>query len=176
MTLVSILSNATLITKVYVPKFIYPLSRVLSSGVNLLISLVPLLCMILFTRTPITAAYLFIPFELLCLTVFCFGLGMLLAASMVFFRDTQFLWGVISMIWMYATPIFYPTSILPDSYLWLLKVNPLYYFIDFTRTCILSGVSPEPAMYVQCAVFAIGMLLIGSKVFKKTQDRFILYI
>ena len=176
MTLTSILSNASLITKVYVPKYIYPLSRVLSSAVNLLISLIPLMCVVVFTGVTVTPAYLLIIFPLFCLIVFCMGLGMLLASSMVFFRDTQFLWGVLSMIWMYATPIFYPESILPQQFSFVLKINPLYYFIKFARTCILNGVSPEPMMYVQCALFALGMLAIGAVMFKKSQDKFILYI
>lgn len=176
MTLTSILSNASLITKIYVPKYIYPLSRVLSSTVNLLVSLIPLMCVIVFTGVPITPAYLLIIFALCCLIVFCLGLGMLLASSMVFFRDTQFIWGVLSMIWMYATPIFYPESILPQQFSFVLEINPLYYFIRFARTCILDGVSPEPIMYVQCALFALGMLAIGAITFKKSQDKFILYI
>lgn len=176
MTLTSILSNAALITKVYVPKYIYPLSRVLSSAVNLLISLIPLMCVIIFTGVTVTPAYLLIIFALCCLILFSLGLGMLLASSMVFFRDTQFLWGVLSMIWMYATPIFYPESILPEQFSFILKINPLYYFIQFARTCILNGTSPELTLYVKCAAFAIGMLAIGALVFKKTQDRFILYI
>lgn len=176
MTLMSIIGNASLITKVYIPKYIYPLSRVLSSLINLLISLIPLLGVIIFSGISITTAYLLIPFELICLVIFSLGLGMLLSAAMVFFRDTQFLWGVLSMIWMYATPIFYPESILPASFAIILKINPLYHFIKFIRICILNGVSPEPLLYVQSFLIALGMLLIGAFVFKKSQDKFILYI
>ena len=103
-------------------------------------------------------------------------IGMLLATSMVFFQDTQFLWSVLSMIWMYLTPIFYPASILPPKVAWILKVNPLYYFIDFMRTCIIDGRSPEFIMYVMCAVWAVLMFFIGALVFKKNQDKFILYL
>ncbi len=176
MTLSSILGNSALITKVYVPKYIYPLTRVLSSLVNLLISLIPLFAVVLISRVPITKAVLLFPFPLLCLAVFCLGLGMLLAAGMVFFRDVQFLWGVVSMLWMYATPIFYPESILPDQFKFVLAVNPLYYFIKFARTCIISGISPEPAVYAQVFLFSLGMLLVGAFVFRKSQDKFILYI
>ncbi len=176
MTLTSILGNASLITKVYVPKYIYPLSRVLSSGINLLISLIPLLFVIIFTGVKITPSYLLTIYSLFCLVVFCLGLGMLLASSMVFFRDTQFLWGVFSMIWMYATPIFYPESILPPAFSFVLQINPIYYFIQFARTCILNGVSPEPMLYLQCVLFALGMFFVGALTFKKTQDKFILYI
>lgn len=59
-------------------------------------------------------AILLLPFGLSCLLVFCIGMGFLLSTLMVFFRDTQFLWSVISMLWMYMTPIFYPESIIPQ--------------------------------------------------------------
>ncbi|WNX85156.1 ABC transporter permease [Agathobaculum sp. NTUH-O15-33] len=176
MTLGSITGNSTLITKVYMPKYIYPLTRTLSSAVNLLISMIPLFLVVLFSGIMPTKAYLLLPFELICLIVFCLGLGMLLSASMVFFRDTQFLWGVLSMIWMYMTPIFYPESILPPGMDIVLKINPLYYFIKFTRICVIDGISPEPMLYVQSALFAVGMLVVGACVFKKTQDKFILYL
>lgn len=176
MALSSIIGNAGLITKVYVPKYIYPLTRVMSSLVNLLIALIPLLIVTLSSGIIPTKAYLLVPFVLLCLTVFCLGIGLLLAAAMVFFRDIQFLWGVLSMIWMYLTPIFYPASILPKRIAWVLNVNPLYHFISFARTCLIDGVSPEPIVYPQCALIALGMLLIGAFVFRKTQDRFVLYL
>lgn len=176
MALGSIIGNAGLITKVYVPKYIYPLTRVLSSLVNLFISLIPLLLVTLLSGIIPTKAYLLVPFSLLCLAVFCLGIGMLLAAAMVFFRDVQFLWGVLSMIWMYLTPIFYPDSILPESIAWVLKFNPLYYFITFARSCFMDGISPEPIVYVQCALMALGSLIVGALVFRKAQDRFVLFL
>ncbi len=176
MALSSIIGNAGLITKVYVPKYIYPLTRVLSSLVNLVISLIPLLLVTLVSGIVPTKAYLLVPFALLCLAVFSLGIGLLLAALMVFFRDIQFLWGVLSMIWMYLTPIFYPVSILPKGVSWVLDVNPLHYFITFARTCFMDGISPEPVMYLQCFLMAMGALLVGALVFRKTQDRFVLYL
>lgn len=176
MALGSIIGNAGLITKVYVPKYIYPLTRVLSSLVNLVISLIPLLLVTVISGCVPTKAYLLVPFVLVCLAVFCLGIGLLLAAAMVFFRDVQFLWGVLSMIWMYLTPIFYPASILPDSVAWVLKVNPLYYFITFARSCFMDGISPEPVVYVQCALMAMATLLVGALVFRKSQDQFVLYL
>ncbi|WRS27296.1 ABC transporter permease [Oscillospiraceae bacterium MB08-C2-2] len=176
MTLGAIVGNANLITKVYVPKYIYPLTRVISSFINLLIAMVPLFIVAFVSGLHPTKAYFLLPFVLVCLAVLCLGLGMLLAAAMVFFRDMQFLWGVISMIWMYLTPIFYPESILPSNVAMLLKGNPLYYFIKFVRTCVIDGVSPELIIYVQCFLFAIGFLALGAFVFKRTQDRFVLYL
>ena len=176
MTLMSIVGNSGLISKVYIPKYIFPMTKVLSSLINLLISLIPLFMVTLICGLWPTAAWLLLPYPLICLAVFALGLGMLLAAGMVFFRDIQFLWGVLSAIWMYLTPIFYPASILEDKLAWVPKVNPLYYFITFVRSCLISGESPEPGIYIMCAVFAAGMLLVGSLVFKKTQDKFALYL
>lgn len=176
MTLTSILGNASLITKVYMPKYIYPLTRTMSSAVNLLISMLPLLivCMVTgvnFQKSAILALYFFI-----CLVIFSLGFGMLLATSMVFFRDTQFLWGVLSMMWMYATPIFYPETILPEKFKIVLQINPLYHFLKNARICILDGISPEPIVYVQCFLIAFAALMIGALVFHRQQDKFVLYL
>lgn len=176
MALGSIVGNASLITKVYMPKYIYPLTRVMSSVVNLAISLIPLLMVcvctgVQFRRSAVLALYFFA-----CLMLFSLGLGLLLSAAMVFFRDTQFLWGVVTMMWMYATPIFYPETILPENLQFLLKLNPLYYFLKNARLCILDGLSPEPAVYVQCLLIGLGALLLGALVFRRTQDKFVLYL
>lgn len=176
MTLNSIVGNASLITKVYVPKYVYPLTRTVSSLVNLMISLIPLFGVALFSGLVPTKAYLLLPFVLICLTMFSLGIGLILCTMMVFFRDTQFLWGIFSMIWMYLTPIFYPADILPENVAWVLDVNPLYYFITFTRTLIMDGISPEPIVYVQCVMTSVVTLLLGFAIFKKNQDKFVLYI
>ncbi len=174
MALQSIVGNAALITKVYVPKYIYPVSRVFSSTINLLLSLIPLLGVMLLTGTPLKPAVLLLPFGLICLVAFCIGIGFLLSTAMVFFRDTQFLWGVVSMLWMYATPIFYPESIIPANFMLLYKCNPLYHIIRFIRIVLINGVSPEPKAYALCLIASFAPLLLGAVVFKKNQDKFVL--
>ena len=176
MTLTSILGNAGLLTKVYMPKYIYPLTRTLSSVVNLLISLIPLILVCLMTGVRFEKAAVLSLFFFVCLIIFCLGFGMILATSMVFFRDTQFLWGVLSMMWMYATPIFYPETILPDNFKVVLQINPMYHFLKNARFCILDGLSPEPVVYLQCLAIALVSLLVGAVVFYKKQDKFVLYL
>ena len=176
LSLTSIIGNAGLITKVYVPKYLYPLTRVISSTINFFFALIPLFAVLLLTRTPIRWSFLLLPLPILCLFALCLGVGMLLASSMVFFRDTQFLWGVVSMLWMYATPIFYPESILPQRLLPLFRCNPLYHVLLFIRTILMDGVSPEPKSYLLMIIACLIPLIIGATVFKKTQDRFVLYI
>lgn len=174
MALMSIVGNAPLITKVYVPKYIYPLSRVLSSSINLLFSLIPLLAVMLITGAPLRPALLLLPFGLICLFLFSLGIGLLLSTAMVFFRDTQFLWGVVSMLWMYLSPIIYPESIIPVKFLTLYKCNPLYHIIRFIRIILMDGISPEPKAYGLCTIASAVPLIIGAVVFKKNQDKFVL--
>ena len=176
MALTSIVGNADLIKKVYVPKYIYPLTRIMSSLINMLISLIPLAAVALISGLMPNKTYLLLPFPLLFLALFCLGLGMLLASAMVFFRDIQFLWGVLTTIWMYLTPIFYPITALPETIQSVVKMNPLYFYVTFLRSCIIDGLSPEPIMYVQCAAVALITLAIGAFTFKKSQDNFVLYL
>lgn len=174
--LTSIVMNAPLITKVYVPKYIYPVSRVLSSTVNVLISMIPLCCMILFSGLPLRKSMLLFPLVLFCTMLFCTGMSLLLSSSMVFFRDTQFLWGILSMLWMYMTPIFYPESIIPQQFLRLYHMNPMYQFIYFLRTITIDGTAPGPYTFLYCGLCAVVPLLLGLWVFRKTQDRFVFYL
>lgn len=176
MSLTSIVGNSALITKVYIPKYIYPLTRIISSLINVLISMIPMFVAAWLCGLFPTKVYLLLPFPLVCLAAFCLGLGMFLAAAMVFFRDVQFLWGIVTMLWMYLTPIFYRVDALPVQVQAVVRLNPLYAFITFIRTCVIEGISPAPVLYLQCLLSAGCMLLIGVIVFKKTQDSFVLYL
>lgn len=176
MGLSSIIDNSQLITKVYIPKYIFPISRVMSSCVNMLLSFVPMFAIIFITGIPIKPVLLLLPYSILCTVAFSLGASLFLSSAMVFFRDMQFIWGVVSMLWMYATPIFYPETIIPQQFQIILKLNPMYHFIRFSRTVILDGISPDPQAYLFCFLGAVIPLVIGALLFKKTQDKFILYI
>ena len=176
MTLMSILGNAGLITKVYMPKYIYPLTRTMSSVVNLVISLIPMIIVCLVTGVHLHKSAVLSLFFFICLIIFSLGVGMVLSTSMVFFRDTQFLWNVLSTMWMYATPIFYPERIIPDNLRLILKVNPLYHFLKAARMCIMDGLSPEPVVYFRCLMISLCMLAFGAFVFYRNQNKFVLYL
>lgn len=176
MGMTSITSNAALIKKVYMPKYIYPVSRVLSSLINLGTSMIPLVAVMLLTGTWPKPSLLLLVYDFLCLVVFVTGMSLLLCTCMTFFQDTLFLWNVVSMIWMYLTPIFYMETIIPAKLLKLYHVNPLYQFITFARTCIIDGVSPAPTSYLWCALAAGVVFIIGLTVFRKNQNRFVLYL
>lgn len=174
--LLSIVGNGGLITKVYVPKYIYPVTKVLSTTVNLVLSLIPLMLVMIVTGAPFTKAIFLVFYVFICLLVFCVGMSFLLSTSMVFFRDTQFIWSILALVWMYGTPLFYPESIIPSQFRVILSANPMYHYIKFFRCLLIEGVSPGLSEYVICAAFSAVVLMLGVFVFKKTQNKFILYI
>ena len=176
MCLMSIVGNASLINKVYVPKYIYPFSRTISSCINLLLSLIPLFLMMFITQTPLRLAALLLPVVLIMLFFLGYGVGLILATLMVFFRDTQFLWNIFSMLLMYLTPIFYPDTIIPDYFLPIYKLNPLYHIIRFMRSILIDGVCPEPKALLYCLIVSFVPFLLGIFIFRKKEEKFVMYI
>lgn len=174
--LTSIVGNASLITKVYLPKYVYPVTRVLSSGINLLMSLIPLILVAAITGESFTRAYLMVPYILLCVLAFTIGFGMIMASAMTFFRDMQFLWGILSLLWMYLTPVFYPITIIPIEIRKYFGYNPMLHYINAMRVIVMDAVTPRPVEFVVCTLWAAGILVIGCWIFKKTQDKFVFYI
>lgn len=172
----SIVGNSALITKVYMPKMIYPLSKVLSSSINFCISLVPLFLVMLITGVTIHKSILLLPVAVVFLIVFSFGVSLILATMNVFFRDTQFLWSVLLTLLNFLTPIFYPESIIPAEFLTIYRCNPMNQIISFTRTIIIDGVSPTPESFFYCIISCGVTLMLGLWVFRKNQDRFVLYL
>ena len=171
----AITGNVGLLTKVYIPKYIFPVARVLSSGVNFLFMLIPLFLVAWISGLHITRTYLLIPFVLLCLFLFCLGMAMALSTLMVFFRDMQFLWSVVTMLLMYATPIFYPEKIIPTGTMRFLKLNPLYHVIRLFRAVLMNeGGVPEPKSFLLCFIACVIPLILGVLIFKKEQDKFVL--
>ena len=173
----SVTGNAALLKKTYVPKYEFTLAKVTSSLVNLIFSLGAMFVVFLICRVHFNVYLLLIPLVLLEIYVFCLGLGMFLAQASVFFRDVQYIYGVITTVWMYLTPIFYPLAALPENIQNLIKnLNPMYFYIEQFRQIVLNGRMPEIPLILSGCVIAAFMLLIGSWTFSKTQDKFILYI
>lgn len=172
----SIIENGSLIKKIYVPKYLFPLSRVMSSCVNLFFALPALILIILVTGHPLHLAMISFIVPLFLFFVFCIGAGLILATLAVYFRDMFHLYGVLLNLLSYATPIFYPEKIVPPQFIWLLKLNPLYYFFKAFRMSMYEGVLPTLPLLWHCTLIAVVVFAIGCFVFKKYQNRFILYI
>jgi ABC-2 type transport system permease protein len=176
MAMGSIIQNASLLKKVYVPKYIFPVSKVLSCGVNFIFSLGALFIVMLFTSTPINFSILLLPFPIVCLVLFSIGIGLILSVYAVYFRDLLHLYGVFTTLLMYLTPIFYPVSLLPDGIKWLINANPLTQFVTCMRTIVLERSVPSAENTVLCVIYALLAFAIGALTFKKKQAKFMLYI
>lgn len=173
----SITDNGTLIKKTYVPKCIFTASKITSGLVDFIFSLGALIVVMLFTRAEISVIHILFVFVLLQLYVFCMGVGLLLAAANVFFRDIQYIYNALTTAWMYFTPIFYPIEILPENIRWLeMHINPMYFYVYQFRSIVYANTIPEPSQIVYGVTAAVAVLLLGSLFFRKTQDQFILYI
>ena len=172
----SVVHNGALIKKVYIPKFIFPLSRITSSFVTMSFSLIAILVVMLFTNATIYWTIFLFWVPLLFLFIFCCGIGLILSALSTYFRDITHLYGVLTLAWMYATPIFYDPAILPENVRGTLEWNPMYHFISFFRNLILNGQIPSGDVWLICISSSLAMLAVGLLIFKKLQRNFILYI
>ena len=172
----SIISNGGLIKKVYIPKYIFALSKVMFSFTNMLFSLVAVVIVAIATKLPITPAILLFPLPLIYVFIFSLGVGLLLASYAVFFRDLLHLYGILLLIWTYLTPIFYPITILPENVKKVIMFNPMFVYIDNFREIILYGKVPSLSSNLLCICYSLIALLIGTLAFRKTKDKFIFYI
>jgi len=172
----SVIVNEGIIKKVYVPKYIFPVARVMSSMVNLLFSFIAFLIVFLVTRAPFHWTILLIPIPIIYTLVFSLGVAMLLSSMAVFFRDLTYLYGVFLTLITYLTPMFYPVEILPDWLIPVIGFNPLYHFVDYFRDLALRGIIPGLWENVVCLGFSAAALCCGIYVFMSKQERYILYL
>ena len=173
----SVVANFALIRKVYMPKYIFPLSKCLFVGINFLLTLLPLYAVILLTGTGLCWQHVLLPYAYLCLLGFTVGMGFLLAAAAVFLRDLFYIYGIVLTIWTYLTPIMYDLSAVGNPMLIaLMKCNPLFQYIDFARTIILFHTTPRPLQFLLCGASSAAVLIAGAAVFRARQDRFIYYV
>lgn len=172
----SIRKNSSMIKKVYVPKYLYPLSMVLFNFIIYLISLLVIIPVMVYCRhLPTLMIWQLLPSMVLGLLL-TIGIGMILATLNVFFRDIEYLWNVGLMIIMYMSAIFYyPERILESGWYWILRYNPLYCVIYIMRGAVI-GYQAELWYFAYAAIFSIVCVVFGTFVFWKKQDEFILHI
>ena len=183
LAMTSVVNNFTLINKVYIPKYIFPLAKCLFVGINFLLSLIPWFLIIVLTQfglgnypASINIYYLILPFIFVCLLLFTVGMGFFLSCVSVFLRDVFYIYGIVLTIWQYFTPIFYSIEIIPAKLQFFFQFNPIYQFLEASRTIVLYGQCPTAINLILCAVYAIIAMVVGCIVFKKNQDKFIYYI
>lgn len=172
----SIRTNAGMINKVYVPKYLYPVSSVLYSYVIFSLSLIVLAVVAVVLGVYPTVRILLIWIPLLLLVLLSLGAGMILATMGVYFRDMEYLWDVALTLVMYMCAIFYhPDRFIKAGFGWVLNINPLYCIIATFRNCLF-GNPMNPKQVIYAAAFALLSIVIGFVIFRKKEDKFILHI
>lgn len=172
----AILSNGSLIKKIYVPKYLFVLSRVFSSTINLLASFTAMVCVMLAMRVELHYTVLLAPIPLVFIVLFSLGVGLVLSAITVKFRDIMHLYSVFVTALMYLTPVIYPISILPDWLSPIVMLNPITNILQMFRSVMLYNSLPTIDSLITAFVESIVMLALGLYVFYKNQDEFILNI
>ena len=177
-SLASVIDNAPLLKKIFVPKYIFTLAAITSELIIFFFSLGALIIVILATGTPITARFIYIFIPIIELYVFCIGLGLFLAQATVFFRDTVYIWNIVTTAWLYLSAIFYPVDILPEGIHYVVtSFNPMYFYITLFRNFTVGSANMGSMdLAIRGAVAAFIMLLIGLISFSYSKKKFILYI
>lgn len=175
----SIIYASSLLKKVKVHRFVFPVQKVLFSLVNFAFSLIAVAIVMLWFHVVPTWHLLLLPVCLILLMFFCMGVGLLLSAATVFFRDVMHLWSVVLTAWTYFTPIFWTTDYIlkmPHILRVLMYANPMYNYLQFMREIFLFQTCPTPLEFGLCVAWAVIAMAIGYTVFHKNEHKFILYI
>lgn len=172
----AIMGNAGIFTKVSVPKYLFLLSRNIQAVINFGLILVVFFLFVAMDGLPFTWKYICLLYPIVCLILFNIGVGMILSAWFVFFRDTQYLYDVFTLLLMYMSAIFYNI----DSYSYAAQcaflINPVYLFIRYFRKIVIESTIPTLWFHLLMAADVIIALGIGCYMYKKYNTRFLYYV
>ena len=162
-----------MVKKIYFPREVLPISFVTSQFVNMLLSFVVILVVVFFNNIIIE------PFAWLCLLlvmiieyILCLGITLISSALTVYFRDLQHILGIISMAWMYLTPVLYPVDTVPERFLNLFNLNPMTPVTIAYRDILYYGRAPHMNTLLSATILGIIVLVIGKVAFSKLQRGF----
>ena len=172
----SVVNSANLITKIYFPRLIIPISGVLSGLVDFAIGFLLLGGLMVYYRIPVTLNLLLLPFFLLLAMLTALGFGLWLAALNVRYRDVNYLIPFLVQIWMYATPVIYGATLVPERFRFLLALNPMTGVTEGFRWALLGSrladaQPPGPLFYISIAI-ALLIFLSGLLFFRRTERTF----
>lgn len=168
----SIIANNSLITKVFFPREIVPLSAITSKLVDLLLMCVILLIFLIVYRIPISITYIYIPFIFIIQLLLITGISLIFSSINVYFRDIENMLGVILTVWMYLTPIIYPPELIPENVRFIFGLNPMVGIINAYRNTILYGVPPPWISFTFSIIISIILFILGIFVFRKLSRSF----
>lgn len=172
----SLVGNAGIFTKVNVPKYLFLLSQNVSSLINFGLTLLIFFAFVAFDGIPFTWKFFLLLYPIGCLIVFNIGIGLILSALFVFFRDMQYLWGILTQLIMWMSAIFYTIDTYSQTVQNLFLLNPLYLFIRYFRKIVIDGVIPTPQFHLLVAGFSLVAFGIGAWMYKRYNHEFLYYV
>jgi ABC-2 type transport system permease protein/lipopolysaccharide transport system permease protein len=168
-----IIANEGLIRKIYVPKLVFPLARVLINLVTMVLSMGSLFLLLGPLGARLSAPMILLPAAILLLLAFALGIGLVVATANTFYRDCGHLVGVVFQAWYFATPILYRAQDFPETTQWRFRLNPAYYFIDLFHDLIYLGKWPQPSSWLLALVIAVVSLGVGYATFKSQEGKMV---
>lgn len=172
----SLMSNSHIFTKINVPKYLFLLSKNVSAVINFGLSLIVFFIFVGLDKVPFSWTFLAIVYPICTLTLFNIGVGMILSALFVFFRDIQYLYEIFTLLLMYLSAIFYRVDGYPATAQRLFLLNPVYCNIKYVRIVVLDGTLPSPAFHGLLLLYGIVFLALGALIYKKKNQQFLYYV
>jgi lipopolysaccharide transport system permease protein len=168
----SLVSNMNLVSKIYFPREILPLSTILVGFVDFLVASSVFVLMLLFYRVPVGSTILFVPLVLLIQIILTFGISLLASAVNVFYRDVRFVIPLALQIWMYLSPIIYPVSLVPERFRPFYFLNPMAVLIDTYRRTILFNQTPDWPYLGLATILSAFLMVVAYRYFKQAEREF----
>jgi lipopolysaccharide transport system permease protein len=168
----SLVQESTLISKVYFPRLITPLAPVLAGLLDFAISFIVLIVMMLYYRVYPTIMILFLPLLVILIMLTASGVGMALAALNAKYRDIRYTIPFLVQFWMFASPVVYPASMLPDKYHLIYAINPMSGIIEAFRSALLGNIAFPTRMLLVSTALSIVVFIAGALYFKRTERYF----
>ncbi len=168
----SIIANNSLISKVYFPREIIPLSTIASKLVDLFLMGIIVIIFLVVYKIPFHLTILYLPLIFLVQLILITGISLILSSINVYFRDVENLLGVILTIWMYLTPIIYPPELIPTNVRFLFGLNPLVGIINAYRNTILYGVPPPWTSFSFSIIISVALFIFGVYIFRRLSRSF----
>lgn len=172
----SLLNNAEIFTKVNVPKYMFLFSRNISSLINFAITLIIYFIFVIADGIPITWRFISLIYPIICLVIFNLGMGLILSAVYVFFRDIQYLYSIFTLLLMYMSAIFYSIEEFPEIGRQLFLLNPIYLYIRYFRKVVIEATIPTLQFHLLALVYASSVFAIGCYIYKKKNHSFLYYV
>lgn len=168
-------SNSGILSKIKVDKGIFLFSRNISCLINFFLTLIIMFIIIAIDHTPFHWNFVLLLFPIVCMFFLNMGIGYILSTMFVFFKDTQYLYGLLTNILMYFSAIFYKIDKFPENTQKLFFFNPVYCYIDYFRTIIIDNTIPSLFIHGLCIGYPILFILIGKLVYKLNDNKFAYY-